>query len=297
MHYNASCLKIRYIQKMEIVVFITILFSILILIQYIKIYFRYKKVLSYANELSMLNRKFSSKIKVRTKQLEESFKKEVESIHKAAIMGKVAQPMLHDLATPLSALKGAFLIMNSKNKDEYLIRAEKSVEQIARIVEHARELMLNKIVNTEFKPHALINNVIFVLKDELNRAEIKLNCEVDQNILLNGQPQVFERLIINVLLNAIEELETSNKNNKIILIKLFKSRSYVTFEVEDNGRGIKPHLLNKIFETDFSSKGEGNLGFGLSFVKEAIAKYFGGNIQVKSTAGEYTRFILKFKST
>ncbi len=278
---------------MEAITITSVIAATAVIIKYLTLLRRYKVFIEYHDELITLNKKLTLKISERTKELEKSFEKQVESIYTAALMGKIAQPMIHDIATPVSALRAAFLLI--KKKDGFIKRAEKSVEQIIRIIEHARELMLGNVKNTNFSPNQLITNVIFVLSDKLNKSQIKIVSAIDKKVELHGSPEIFERVVINILLNSIEELENCEKKNKQIIINSTLSKTFFYIQIEDNGRGIKSEQINKIFEANFSSKGQNNLGFGLCFVKEMLNKYFKGDVQVKSDEGKFTKFILKFK--
>jgi signal transduction histidine kinase len=64
----------------------------------------------------------------------------------------------------------------------------------------------------------------------------------------------------------------------------------VLFEVEDNGVGIPPELLPRIFDPFVSTKGDGaSRGFGLAVVRETVTQ-LGGEVHVESTLGQGTRF-------
>ncbi|MFO0748188.1 MAG: ATP-binding protein [Myxococcota bacterium] len=63
--------------------------------------------------------------------------------------------------------------------------------------------------------------------------------------------------------------------------------------MSDNGRGIDPDVLPRIFEPFFSTKGEDGYGLGLTVVKAAV-EALGGHIDVSSTPGVMTTFRLDF---
>ena len=66
----------------------------------------------------------------------------------------------------------------------------------------------------------------------------------------------------------------------------------VKITIKDNGQGIPQEMLEKIFDSRFTTKpaGEGT-GLGLSIAREIIEKY-GGNIKVESELGAYTKFVV-----
>jgi signal transduction histidine kinase len=63
--------------------------------------------------------------------------------------------------------------------------------------------------------------------------------------------------------------------------------------IRDNGMGIHPDIINKIFQPFFTTKptGEGT-GLGLSLSYDIITKIYGGEIKVQTESGEYSEFII-----
>jgi len=64
------------------------------------------------------------------------------------------------------------------------------------------------------------------------------------------------------------------------------------FTIKDNGSGISPEILPKIFDQFFTTKAEKGIGLGLSMVKNIIEKEFMGEVGVESKVGEYTEFTI-----
>ena len=259
----------------------------------------YDRAYNYAKDLEKLNLELDDKVKLRTKQLKKSFEAQAESIHSAAVMGMITRPMLHDLATPISSLKGSFDLLKKgkeqRNLEDLLEVSDESVKQIIRIIDNSRDMMAGKNAEAEFSPRELISTSLFVLKHEFQKEQIKVDVKVDPTIKIKGSPGIFERIIVNIVLNAIEELREMKGGRKTIKIKGNEKRKFFYVIIRDSGRGIKKKYLKNIFDTDFSLKSErGSLGFGLSFVKSSIEKFFMGSIQVKSEYGKYTEVIMKF---
>jgi signal transduction histidine kinase len=69
----------------------------------------------------------------------------------------------------------------------------------------------------------------------------------------------------------------------------FNEREYVELEVRDDGPGIPPHVLARLFEPIESSKGAGHSGLGLSIVKSLVAQ-LGGVVSCKSSERRGTTF-------
>lgn len=280
-----------------IIVLFIALFINIVRLGYAEIARSYMQSRSYAAELTKLNTQLDKLVKLRTKQLEQSYQSRVDSVYKAAVMGMVSQPMLHDLSTPISALKGALSIIDeSKNSEaETLQMAKLSLGQIERIVENGRQLMTGTATRQSFNISQVLNNAVAVIKNELNKSNIVVTIDCDPEFKMRGNMALFERITINLLLNSIEELKQTDKNNREIKITVKATESGYSIVQEDNGRGINPDILPHIFDADFSSKSkDGNLGLGLAFVKQTMEKAYKGSVSALSDLGQFTRFELFF---
>mgnify|MGYP002570075235 FL=1 len=98
-----------------------------------------------------------------------------------------------------------------------------------------------------------------------------------------------EQVLINLLKNARETCE--RKANKEIQIEFF-SKGNPTLAISDNGEGILPTVLDKIFVPFFTTKTSGS-GIGLSLCKQIMALH-DGSINVKSELGKGSCFVLTF---
>lgn len=142
-----------------------------------------------------------------------------------------------------------------------------------------------------------------VVKDLLFEAKLMLlhktkssniDIQIDtapENISIMADPNLIEQVLINLLINAFHALETQ-ENPRIILTSRFNKNEHVIIEVADNGKGIKPDILDKIFMPFFTSKKEGS-GIGLSLSRQ-IMHLHKGNIFVKSIQDKGSVFTLVF---
>lgn len=111
--------------------------------------------------------------------------------------------------------------------------------------------------------------------------ELKLNVDRTQ----------IEQILINLLKNAREAC--SRKSDKKIQVKARKlSAGNTTLTISDNGEGILPDVLDKIFVPFFTTKTSGS-GIGLSLCKQIMTLHE-GSINVKSEVGKGSSFILTF---
>lgn len=122
-----------------------------------------------------------------------------------------------------------------------------------------------------------------------------LNLEFQINpddLLAPLDPNLIEQVLINLIKNATEALEGTEKPSILIEAGTTTESSFIS--ITDNGQGIEPELLDEIFVPFFSTKEEGS-GIGLSISRQ-IMRLHGGSISVQSEQGE-TIFQLVFPST
>lgn len=137
----------------------------------------------------------------------------------------------------------------------------------------------------------LIERILQLLSPDLTKADISV--KIDFNRLEKAtkiDEELIEQVVINLLKNSIEALE-STVNGKITIVGEIVRRTTM-LKISDNGAGIAPENLDKIFIPFFTTKKKGT-GVGLSFARK-VMRLHNGNIRVHSKMGEGTSFILEF---
>jgi signal transduction histidine kinase len=117
--------------------------------------------------------------------------------------------------------------------------------------------------------------------------------------LINAVPQDIGRVLLNLINNAFQAVETLPetslpKYQPIVKIATQYIDSHIVIKVQDNGSGMSEAVKAKIFQPFFTTKpsGEGT-GLGLSLSYDIITKGHGGTIDVESTEGVGTTFTVK----
>ena len=145
---------------------------------------------------------------------------------------------------------------------------------------------------TQVKMEALVDNVHTLMKREAENNHVELVTSVDPpSIELQIDEQMIVQVLINLIKNSIHALE-GLENGKITVRGFFNKRGRPTIQVMDNGQGILPEVLDKIFIPFFTTKRSGS-GIGLSLSRQ-ILRLHGGTITAQSKPGEETVFTLTF---
>lgn len=131
-----------------------------------------------------------------------------------------------------------------------------------------------------------------LLKQRIDKLGIQCSCNVyPLDLRLTADPDLIDQVLINLVLNAIDAVKNSD-SPEVSLVAYNNQNNRTIIEVADNGTGIKPDIIDKIFMPFFTSKKEGS-GIGLSLSRQ-IMHLHKGAILVKSKHDEGTVFTLKF---
>ncbi len=142
-----------------------------------------------------------------------------------------------------------------------------------------------------FRVSQLFENAEQLLGTKMDGYKIQFDYIIKPTeLMVTADPDLIDQVIINLLLNAIDAV--SNKDDAKIKMTAREINGRVKIEVKDNGHGIKPDIMDKIFMPFFTSKKHGS-GIGLSLSRQ-IMHLHKSSISVRSKPGEGTAFILTF---
>lgn len=138
----------------------------------------------------------------------------------------------------------------------------------------------------------LFDEVAMLHKKELSEKNIRLECDVEPaDISINADKIMIEQVLINLFKNAIQAFDDGG--DKLITLRAYHNEKMrPVISVKDNGTGIDPEALEKIFIPFFTTKKTGS-GIGLSLSRQ-IMRQHQGSLTVKSTVGEGTEFKMRF---
>jgi two-component system nitrogen regulation sensor histidine kinase NtrY len=143
-----------------------------------------------------------------------------------------------------------------------------------------------------FRVQELFDRCSMLLKPKMD--ELGIGCErkvFPPDLMITADPDLIDQVMINLMLNAIDAVKDV-ENPRIKVIATLNSSNRVVIDFHDNGIGIKPDIIDKIFMPFFTSKKHGN-GIGLSLSRQ-IMHLHKGSVLVRSKMGEGTVFTLIF---
>ena len=207
----------------------------------------------------------------------------------------------HELRTPLTAVKGFAETLEGEVSPagrEYLGIIRRNTDRLIRIVEDL--LTLSEL---EEKPslvavetvdlRRLADHVIAIFEPRAREKNLSIDLRADEPLpAIKGDPFRLEQMLINLIDNAVKYTE---KGSVAVILRREDGRAVV--EVRDTGIGIPAEHLDRIFERFYvvdrsRSRKLGGTGLGLSIVKHIVSLH-GGKIEVESTEGVGTRFLIR----
>lgn len=139
---------------------------------------------------------------------------------------------------------------------------------------------------------SLLEELCMLHRKELTEKNIRLDISVyPEDLTVSADKNMIEQVIINLVKNAIQSFEDPD-NREIRLKAYLTDKSRPVISIHDNGTGIDPEALEKIFIPFFTTKKTGS-GIGLSLSRQ-IMRQHQGTLTVKSTVGKGTEFFMRF---
>ena len=251
-------------------------------------------------ELAALNENLEMRVEERTAELRAA-QADLLRQERMATLGQLTATVSHELRNPLSVIRTSnFIVRDGLNGE--IPRVKRALERIDRSVIRCDRIIDELLDFTrirDLEPEATAINVW--LGDLLDEQPLPEGVKLCREF---GAPEAsvsfdhdrFRRAVINVFENACQAItgkgdERAGLGKGALTIKTRQSHGCAEVIFEDNGPGITPDVLPRIFEPLFSTKGFG-AGLGLPVVKQIMEQH-GGGIEVETEEGRGTRFVLR----
>lgn len=205
---------------------------------------------------------------------------------KLATFGELTTGVAHELNNPLTAVLGrAGLIERAESLAEAQRQAGKIREAASRAAKIAKGLSTFARSHPADRGPMNLNDLVRWATDfqeyQLAVDNIKVETDLDPGLpAIIGDHHELEQVLINLMLNAQHAMVTAQGSGALRLATRWAGE-WVELRVEDDGPGIPPEVLPRIFDAFFTTKpvGEGT-GLGLSIVQEIVTRH-GGKVRVE----------------
>jgi two-component system, NtrC family, nitrogen regulation sensor histidine kinase NtrY len=145
---------------------------------------------------------------------------------------------------------------------------------------------------TIFNVDEMFANIRLLMEEDFEKHNIRFETQIEpEKLQITADEQLIEQVLINLLKNAIDALKNWT-DAKVRLYAFYNKRGRFTIQVTDNGPGILPDVMDKIFIPFFTTKQSGS-GIGLALSRQII-RLHNGTITAHSEANKETVFTLTF---
>jgi len=225
-------------------------------------------------------------------QLEE----QLQQREKLSSIGLLAAGVAHEVNTPLTGVSSytqMLLGMLPETDPKHAL-----LEKVRRQADRATDIV-NNLLNfsrtgsaTEFSPisvNRVLDDTLQLLEPQLRHSQIQVQRDYSEQLPdIHGNSVKLQQVFTNLILNARDSI--SNGDGRITLKTGNGEDGLVVVEVADNGVGIAPEHVAKIYDPFFTTKGVGGgTGLGLA-VTYGIVQEHSGHISVSSTPGQGSTF-------
>jgi heavy metal sensor kinase len=223
--------------------------------------------------------------------------------HSVGEMRQFSAALAHELRTPLAALRGEIeLALRGSGREPDVQAALASqieeLDRLARLIDQILTLARAESgqIKLTFAPvdvGALAASLVEQLEPVAQARAIDLRCERNGTVIVNGDAGWLQRLLLNLLDNAIK----FTREGGDVVLRVSREAGRAQIDVRDTGIGmppeVTPHVFERFFQADPArSSGNDGAGVGLSLVKWIVDRHE-GTIAVHSRVGEGSTFTVR----
>ena len=247
-------------------------------------------------ELTRANQSLRAEIAERKRAEKELWRVQLEMgrVERLAALGRVTGTIAHELGTPLNSVLGYTQLLAQEQLSESARRRlniiETQVQRMEGIIQHYLSHTRGSPRRREIAIKELVGETLLLLDPIFQQSGVQVTTDLAEPLpMLWGDDASLQRVLINLLDNAVN---ASKEGGKVKVaaraISADAKHPGIQIKITDDGAGIPPELLPKIFDLFVTTKRSGKgTGLGLAVCQE-IVKAHGGTINIKSEVGTGT---------
>ena len=253
------------------------------------------------------------------RHLEQTRRNLVES-EKLASLGGLVAGVAHEINTPVGiAVSTASYLSDRTQSSQALLRAGRfdpaaqenylrdagesarllmsNARRVAQLVLNFKQLAVDRITEARrpFDLREHLEETIRDLRPKLDEANVEVSIEVAPSIQMDSYPDSLAQVVTNLAINSLQHAFEPGGHGRIAIYAALRDDDEVRIEYSDDGRGIDPGLLGRVFEPFFTTRRMiGGSGLGLYIVNQIITRQLDGSIAVEGNANRGVRFVMHF---
>jgi signal transduction histidine kinase len=208
-------------------------------------------------------------------------------------LSRVYRTVAHELRAPLGAMMIHLdLLRESFAADQGKESQRRSVAVVRGELERLNRTLSETLTQSlsagdardRFDLREALTETATLLSPQARRQKVELRTRLPEApVVFVGYKDRLKQSLLNIAVNALEAMPAGGR----LTLELEVEDSRATIRIQDTGSGIPPEMLARIYDRDFTTKGEGS-GIGLH-VAQALVQLHGGEIEVQSEPGRGTR--------
>jgi len=217
----------------------------------------------------------------------------------ARSLEQLSASIAHEIRNPITAAKSLVQQMGedpaSRENVDYAHVALEELDRVERSISHLLRFAREEEVEIrELRLVDVIDSALETFRDRVERLGVRVEREIDTEGRMRGDADKLRRVIINLIGNALDAVEEAGTLDPALRVSAGDNLAGTELwvRVRDNGPGIEPETLHRIFSPFYTSKANGT-GLGLAISKKLVDAH-GGSIEAHSRPGEGTEFLLTF---
>ncbi len=254
-------------------------------------------------ELAEANRLLRVEMEERRRAEEQVQRHQAELAHvsRLSTVGEMVAELAHELNQPLTAICGysqaCKRLLQGDGQDRIddlsasLNQVGEQADRAAGIIRRLRQFVAKaKPFQTAVDLNDMIRDVSELMSIDARTAQTEVTFQFAEPLPPTvGDRIQLEQVLVNLMRNAFETLRESNHESPRLIIRTAEDgRGNIAVEVEDNGAGIPPDMVDRVFDRFFTTKPDG-MGMGLS-ISQSIIERHEGKLGVTSAPGRGTIF-------
>lgn len=220
---------------------------------------------------------------------------------KLVLLGQLSAGVAHEIRNPLAAVNLNLQVLKRKIEEgdplfNYVNTAMQGVERITRIVEVTLNFSRPTVPDVkDLNINSIVQSSMELTKTSIKRKDIQVEINFDENLpMVNADARQMQQVFINLITNAADAIKSKGRitiNSYLEQSSKYNEGEFVVVEIKDDGIGISPEEMKKIFNPFFTRKAEGT-GLGLPITQRILHQH-NGIIDVESQEGVGTSFYVK----
>jgi len=247
-------------------------------------------------ELALMNQSYHEDLMDRLRTLESvRFEKRLDEARHLASLGELAASVAHEIKNPLAGISGALQVIRHGLDQAHPHREvmDEALKQINRLDAAVKDLLIYARPKPPNRGRldlvSLVQRVIMIIQRESRLSGVKITVEAEHDsIEMVGDEAQLQQVLMNVIINAAHACGRKGT----VLCRMRRLGGGARLEIIDDGVGIDPEVLPRVWEPFFTTKAKGT-GLGLSICHRIITAH-GGTIALASKPNEGTHVTIEF---